>query len=426
MENGQSDEDLFSDNNGTQDQSHTSRGFKPSALHYRNIRSLTNSKLIHLVKRLFLENTTWAHNEALKIVIILLRSIPPMGYIAEDLLLALIRLLQRDFRLKGVNNDGVTNHEKLVLKTLSIAGSTTAFLRPLIMMHGVRLLAANGHIYEMKYQIQRNCTEWNLEKHHVAQYYKWILNHTDAICNADVNQSMEFKLELEHILKTCAEQKILPNASIFRLFTETHKDNPQKIEEVLETFINLYPGVYFLRRYRAELCLTKKVDCPCCCLNSVKSYNVKAYVYASGLDQPSIAFAMERKKSLTLKELILLLFDTTITEPNNKTNWERLIYHLLTEAPLDDTLEVIDNLFRNELSRARSLFTNEGTWALYIRGNLVRYYLATANIVLFKKPEVYGSLYRTVKSLTGVTLERRHMEAKSPVWVHFKKLHKCS
>ncbi|ORM39557.1 uncharacterized protein BXIN_3082 [Babesia sp. Xinjiang] len=414
METCLSDDACYeSDASTTRDNKYTSGISNPSTTKYRTIKVFSCLKLIHLIKRLLIENTTWSHNEALNIAITLLRSIPPSGYLAEDLFLVFVWFLQRDYKLKGVGDAAaVSSHEKQFLKFLSITGSTSAFLRPLVMMHGVRILAANGRIYDMKCLIQRNCKEWNMEKHPLAQYYKWIVKHVDILCNSDLRCSSDYKIELEHILKTCADLRMLPNGSLFRLFIEANKGNPDKILQMLNVFIAIFPQVHFLRKYRAEHCVTA---------NHAEDVILRC-VYSSGFDRLSIAFAMERKKLFELKEFILMLFQTTIAQPNNKTNWERLLYHLLTEAELEDVVKVLEDLFKNELRRAKSLFTKEGTWALFIREKLVRYYLATARIVLFKELETYRQLYRAVKGLTGVSLKRKHMEADNPVWQHFKKI----
>ncbi|GBE60483.1 two-component response regulator, putative [Babesia ovata] len=377
-----------SDANDTQNRKGTSSICRPSVLRHRSIKALVLAKLIHLSKRLLLENTPWSHGESLKIAIILLRSIPPRGYLAEDLFLLFVRLLQRENSVQGVDSHSETvTKEKFFLKFLSIAGSTTPYLRPLALLHGARMLAKNARIYEMICQIQRNCTEWNLEKHHAAQFYKWIVKHTDAICNSGADFTSDYRIDLEHILITCAELRTLPNASIFRLFIEAHKNQPEKISRVLDTFISLFPRVDFLRKYRAYHLADQN-----------NTEDVIKYVYASGFGESSIALAMERKQALTLKERLLMLFEITIAEPNIMTNWERLTYHLLTEAPLDDVLRVIDDLFANELNRAKSLFTKKGTWAFFIKGKLVKYYLAVAKIVLFKEPNLYSDLYEEVKS----------------------------
>lgn len=83
-----------SDHNVPVDREGTS-GAKPSASLYRSIKGLTNAKLIHLAKRLLAENTPKSYNEALEIAVLFMRSIPPMGYLAEDLFLLFIRLFQR-------------------------------------------------------------------------------------------------------------------------------------------------------------------------------------------------------------------------------------------------------------------------------------------------------------------------------------------
>ncbi|CDR94352.1 hypothetical protein, conserved [Babesia bigemina] len=249
---GSEDAACESDVNRTQNHKGTSSICKPSVSRHRSIKALVLAKLIHLAKRLLLENTPWSHGEALKIAIILLRSIPPRGYLAEDLFLLFVRLLQRESTVQRVesHNDSL-NKEKLFLKFLSIAGSTTPFLRPLALVHGARMLAKNARVYEMSCQIQRNCTEWNLEKHHAAQFYKWIVKHSDTICNSGVDFTSDYRIELEHILMSCAELRTLPNESIFRLFIESHTDQPEKIARVVDAFISLFPRVDFLRKYRA-------------------------------------------------------------------------------------------------------------------------------------------------------------------------------
>ncbi|KAK1936290.1 hypothetical protein X943_002598 [Babesia divergens] len=231
-----------SDHNVPVDRGGTS-GAKPSASLYRSIKGLTNAKLIHLAKRLLAENTPKSYNEALEIAVLFMRSIPPMGYLAEDLFLLFIRLFQ--------SNDGC---DTLFLKFLSIAGASTPFLRPLIMAHGARFLASKGRFYDMKHQIHRNCTEWNLEKHQTAKYYKWIVQHAEELGRTGDKYSSDYRVELEHILMTHADLRVLPNASIFQLFIESHAEYPNKVATVLNHFIELFPNVHFLRKYRVENC----------------------------------------------------------------------------------------------------------------------------------------------------------------------------
>eukprot|EP00371_Babesia_bovis_P002184 XP_001610831.1 hypothetical protein [Babesia bovis T2Bo] len=248
------DEGCVTEKEETQTKESGFTAFRPSGLIYRHIKQLTNAKLIHLAKRMICENTVWAHNEALKIILIQLRSIPPLGHIAEDLMLAFIHLLQRDH--KSCLDDKKpydSAHDDMFHKFLSISGSTSPFLRPLIMTHATRIKASNGNIYEMMHQIKRNCAEWNLEKHYLAQYYKWIVNHAETLTNYDATLSNSYIVELEHILKSYAELKSLPNEALFRLYIEANTTDTLKSKEVLDEFIELYPNVNYLRKYRAML-----------------------------------------------------------------------------------------------------------------------------------------------------------------------------
>ncbi|KAK1443553.1 hypothetical protein BgAZ_204290 [Babesia gibsoni] len=365
--------------NVSTDHGYTSYLSKPSASRYRNIKAQTNSKVIHLAKCLLAENTPRMHDEALKISLLLLRSIPPKGYLAEDLFLLVVHLLQSNGQC-----------EKLFLKFLSIAGSTTPYLRPLILVHSARQLASTHQIYEMKHQIQRNCVEWHMEKHQVARYYKWIIKHVDTLCNEKAIYSADYRVELEHVLMTYADLKILPNASMLRLFIESHSDHPDKVRAVLELFISLFPRVHFLRGYRLDHC-----D------GTVNTKDLVRTVHDSNYSSSSILRAVKNKDKFTKREFLLLLLDITVK-----------------------TLPIIEDLFDKELHRAASIFTSQGTLAMSLRGASVRYYLATAKIIMLKNPHAYAELYQCVKRATGVTLERQYMEGNNPVWWHFKQLPK--
>ncbi|EKX73989.1 conserved hypothetical protein [Theileria equi strain WA] len=362
--------------------SHTHRSSKGS---YRNIKSHVRSQLLHLGKRLIAENTVDSHNEALKIASIFLESIPPRGYVPEDLFTFIVSIFHIHYQDESC--------ARLFTKFLSMAAATTPNLRPLVLEHSVRFLASRGDYDGVLEEIQRRCSEWNLEKHEIAKHYRWVAKNIDSFRDFEPeNTSQEFKIELEDVLVTYLKHRRLPNFVLLAIYTEIYGSDGLRL---INEYIQEFPKIFYLRINRIFLHIQHESLIP----PNVLEDDILKLVPLSSYSLASFDFLWCLKSHVGTENLICTLFDAMVAVPHLKRVWE-LFFTALVEGVQtkgwDEVEKIIETILAGSTARIYNNFTPMGCILAKIPKDCTLYYLATAPFIL-KNMERFKELVNVVE-----------------------------
>uniref|UniRef100_A0A3B0N1R1 Uncharacterized protein n=1 Tax=Theileria annulata TaxID=5874 RepID=A0A3B0N1R1_THEAN len=313
----------------------------------QSLRSEANSKLLHLGKTLLSYNTEETNKYAIEIASIFLSSMPPEAHIPDDLLNYIISIFHIYFKNESVG--------KLFNKFLTISATSSPQLRPLILEHLVRLLALKRDYSGIVNEVTRRCNEWNLEIHEIAKHYKWVVKHIDILTNFDQEDvHPDFIVELEDVLVTYLEYERLPNKNLLSLYTRICGS---KSLDLINRYITIFPRIYFLRFCRLKLLLNDS--------NADKSFieeDLIKFVELSGYSSLSVEFLNFYNPFVSTDKLIPLLFNTAVTVPHLKRNWD-ILYKIIKSRRDKDT--VMDTIKRSSLISIFNFPSNKFNYLKY-------------------------------------------------------------